>query len=700
MGMGNRVSYVLVRRRLLVSLAVFAFFMVYLVGRLAWIQFVQGEDLQNKALAQWNRRLTVQPQRGSILSRNGTLLAGSATAESIIAIPSEIDDPQHTAQLLAPILDMDVELLTERMQRSMFEVYLKRKVDDDVAQAVKELRLDGIRTTIESKRFYPHGNLASHVLGFAGIDEGLEGIEFSYEAELRGKEGYIIYEADAKGRELPDAVQAYLPPVNGYDLVLSIDEVIQHIVERALDKAMVDFAPEAAGVIAVDPKTGEVLALAGRPDYSPQNYGDFPASNWRNPLISNSFEPGSTFKLVTISAALEEGVVDFHDGFFCPGYFSVGGRNIKCWSAGHGPQSIKEVLWNSCNPGFMSMGTRLGKERLFDYVHAFGFGGKTGIDLPGEHTGILFNTETMSSVDLAVASFGQGNAVTPIQQVMTAAAIANGGTLMRPMVVKEIRSEDGELVKKIEPDAIRQVITPETARELSEVLADGVERGSGVFAMVDGYRVAGKTGTAQKIAPGGGYLNNLFILSYVGFGPVEDPQIAIYVFVDGATRGPNWGGQVAGPVFKEIMTEVMRYWNIAPNDQLVQPEPPQEIEVPSLVNMTITQAIDLADTNGFGLRIEGDGELIVAQTPKPGVMVAHGTTIIVYTGEVEPGRDEVTVPNLEGMSLRETSELLGMLGLRLESSGSGIAISQDPPHGTKIKVGSKVKVSFGVPGNE
>lgn len=639
----------------------------------------------------------MQPQRGSILSRNGTLLAGSATAESILAIPAEIEDAEKTARQLAPILDMDEEVLMERMQRSMFEVYLKRKVEDEVAQAVKELRLPGIRTTIESKRFYPWGNLASHVLGFAGIDEGLEGVEFYYEEELRGKTGYIIYEADVAGRELPDAVQAYLPPINGYDIVLTIDEVIQHIVEKELDKAMLDFAPEAAGIIAVSPKTGEILAMAGRPDFSPEAYAQSPPENWRNPVISNSFEPGSTFKLVTISAALEEGVVTFHDGFFCPGYFRAGDRMIKCWSSGHGSQSIKEVLWNSCNPGFMSMGTRLGEERLFKYIYAYGFGSKTGIDLPGEHTGILFNPATMTKVDLAVASFGQGNAVTPIQQVMTAAAIANGGTLMRPMIVKEIRDENGQLIEKKEPEEVRQVITPETAKELAEVLADGVERGSGKFAMVEGYRIAGKTGTAEKIAPGGGYLVGNYVLSYVGFGPIDDPQIAIYVFVDGATRGPNWGGQVAGPVFKNIMTEVMRYWNIPPNNEVQVPELPEEIEVPNLITLTLAEAMEVAETQGFALRIEGEGELITAQVPKAGAMVPLGTTLIVYLGDA--AQDGVIVPDLKGMSLRETSELLAALGLRLDSAGSGIAFSQDLPEGTKVKPGSTIKVSFGVPGN-
>jgi len=696
--METRVSYTLVRKRLLKSLAVFAFFMIYLVGRLAWVQLVKGEELRDKALAQWNRGLTVQAQRGSIYSRNGALLAGSATAESIIAIPSEIKDIEATVQALAPILDMKEEVLRERLQRNQFEVFLKRKVDDDVAAAVKALKLRGIRTTIESKRFYPGGNLASHVLGFVGIDEGLEGIEFYYEDELKGKNGYIVYEADARGRELPDAVQAYLPPVNGYDLVLTIDEVIQHIVEKELDRAMVEFAPEYAGVIAVDPKTGEILALASRPDFYPEHYADYSETAWRNPLISHSFEPGSTFKLATISAALEEDIVTLNDGYYCRGFFTASGRNIKCWSAGHGSQTIKQVLWNSCNPGFMSMGTRLGKEKLFEYIRAFGYGSKTGVDLPGENPGILFNVKTMSDADLAVSSFGQGNAVTPIQQVMAAAAIANGGTLMKPMIVKEIRDENGDLVKEMQPKKVRQVITEDTAAELSIALADGVERGSGVFAMVEGYRIAGKTGTAEKIAPGGGYLSNLYILSYVGFGPIEDPRIAMYVFVDGATKGPNWGGQVAGPVFKRIMTQVMQYWNIPPNDEMLQPKLPEDIVVPNFANLTREQAMDKADQEGFSLRFEGEGDLVVGQVPPPGAKVPFGTTIIVYTGAANEG--EITVPLLENLSLRETSELLSLLGLRLEAAGSGIAIDQEPLAGTRVEAGAVVKVKFGEPGQE
>ena len=699
MGMEAKGSYTLVRKRLLKSLAVFAFFMIYLLGRLAWLQFIQGDELRSKALAQWNRGLTVQPQRGSIYSCNHTLLAGSATAESIVAIPPEIDDIEETARMLAPLLDMKADVLRDKMEKSQFEIFLKRKVDDDVALAVKALKLPGIRTKIETKRFYPGGNLASHVLGFVGIDEGLEGLEFQYEKELKGEKGYVVYEADAKGRELPDAIQAYLPPVNGYDLVLTIDEVIQHIVEKELDQAMIDFAPECAGVIAVDPKTGGILALAARPDFYPEKYGEYSTGTWRNPLIGNSFEPGSTFKLATISAALEENIVTLDDGYFCKGFFTASGRNIKCWSSGHGSQTIRQVLWNSCNPGFMYMGTKLGKEKLFDYIRAYGYGSKTGVDLPGENPGILFNVKTMSNADLAVTSFGQGNAVTPIQQVMAAAAIANGGKLMRPMLVKEIRDENGDLVKEFEPNFLRQVITEATATELSEALAEGVQQGSGVFAMVDGYRFAGKTGTAEKIAPGGGYLNNIYILSYVGYGPVADPRIAVYVFVDGATKGPNWGGQVAGPIFKRVVSQVMQYWNIPPGDEDLDPVLPLEAQVPNFFNMTREQAIGRAGDEGFSLRIEGEGELVTGQIPVAGASVPYGATIIIYTGPGE-GQSEITVPLLKGLSLREVSELLTLFDLHLNASGSGIALRQNPVAGAVVEAGTAIEVVFGEPGPE
>lgn len=698
--MGSRVSYVIVRKRLLASFAVFAFFLVFVLGRLGWLQFVRGEELQEKAVNQWNRRLTVQPQRGAIYSRNDALLVGSATAESIVALPSEIEDPQETARLLAPILNMSEEVLVERMERQMFEVYLSRKVEDEVAQAVKELRLPGIRTTIESKRYYPRGNLASHVLGFAGIDEGLEGVEFYYEEQLQGKKGYIIFEADVWGRELPDAVQGYLPPVDGYDLILTIDEVIQHIVERELERAMEEFRPAKAGVIAVDPQTGEVLAMATRPDFYPEKYGDYPPSTWRNHLICDSFEPGSTFKLVTISAVREENILSFSDGFFCPGYAAVGGRNIRCWAAGgHGSQSIAEVLWNSCNPGFVSMGLRLGKETLFKYITGFGYGSRTGIDLPGEDRGILFDVDAMTSVDLAVTAFGQGNSVTPLQQVMAAAAIANGGYLMRPQVVREIRDQEGNVIRGFEPEVIRQVISTETASEITQVLADGVERGSGRFAMVEGYRVAGKTGTAEKIAPGGGYLVGSYVLSYVGYAPADDPKIAIYVMVDEATQGPNWGGQVAGPVFKAIVEEVMRYWNIPPDDQVPGPQLPEQEVVPNLVNLTIDGARQRLEDIGFGLRLEGEGELIVAQTPKPGAKLPLNTTIVVYTGsDNEVDEQEVTVPDLSGYSMREAGDLLALLNLRMVARGSGIAVNQNPEAGTVVQTNTAIEVEFVSPG--
>jgi stage V sporulation protein D (sporulation-specific penicillin-binding protein) len=698
--MAGRASYVLIRKRLLGSFAVFAVFLVFLISRLAWLQLVRGGELQDKASAQWNRRLTVQPQRGSIYDRNGSLLAGSATAETIVAIPREIRDVDATARALAPILGIREDILEERMSRNIFEIFLKRKVDDDVAQRVKELRLPGIRTTIESKRFYPRGNLASHVLGFVGIDEGLEGIEFAYESVLKGKAGFIIFEGDASGRQLPEGLQAYLPPINGNSLYLTIDAVIQHIVERELDRAMQTFLPKAAAVLAIDPNTGEILALAARPDYYPERYADFPASNWRNPIISNSFEPGSTFKIITISAAKEENVVDFNSGFFCPGFHRVGDRILRCWRrAGHGSQSFSQVVWNSCNPGFMSLGLRLGTDKLFEYIQGFGFGASTGIDLPGEAVGILFNPKNMSQVDLAVTSFGQGNAVTPIQQVMAVAAVANGGTLLQPRIVREVRDEKGNLVQGFQPHAIRRIITQETAREVTDVLAQGIQSGTGRFAAVEGYSVAGKTGTAQKIAPGGGYAPNAHILSFIGFAPAENPQILIYVMVDEPSQGPQWGSQVAAPIFRAIATDVLRYLGVPPNRELPAPELPVQAQVPNLVNLTVEQARDLLEDQGFSLRIEGEGDVILAQVPKPGAMVPVFTTIVAFTSGGNPHQQTtVTVPDLTGLSMRDAADILAMLNLRMDTSGTGFAVEQSPLPGTKLNTNSTIRVIFRPPG--
>ncbi len=688
-----------VKRRLLASFAVFAFFLAAVLGRLGWLQFVRGAELQGIAERQWNTRVTLHPQRGSIYSRNLKLLAGSAPSNSVVAVTAGVDDIDAAARALAPVLGLSEAHLRQRLAMSTREVYLARRVDSSVAEAVAELDLPGIRLVEESKRYYPQGNLASHVLGFVGSDGGLEGLEHQYEHLLKGTSGFEIYRTDVHGRQIAESVQSSMPAKDGYNLILTIDEMIQHIVERELDAAMERFAPKGAAVIVVDPRTGQVLAMASRPDFDPENFQSYPSSSYRNPLVSSAYEPGSTFKLVTLSAALEENLLDLEDTYHCTGHVEVAPRTIRCWrTQGHGTQTMAEVLWNSCNPGFVSIGMDLGKERMMEYIHAFGFGDRTGIDYPGEHRGILFPVDTMSETDLAVSAFGQGNAVTPLQQVMAVAAIANGGYLMKPQLVMEVQDQQGNTVQLLQPDAVRQVLSKETAKIMANVMADGVEYGSGRFAMVEGYRVAGKTGTAEKIAPGGGYLPGAYILSYLGFAPVEDPVVAVYVMVDEPSQGPNWGGQVAGPVFASIVAEIMRYLNIPPDDTVSAPQPLEQETVPDLTGLTLGEAQETLEPLGFGMRIQGDGSEIVAQLPAAGSEMPVNASIMVYTAAVSGDKKQVMVPDLSGLSMRETGDLLELLGLEFSASGSGVANQQTPAPGVIVEPGSKVNVNFVPPG--
>ncbi|WP_353892815.1 penicillin-binding transpeptidase domain-containing protein [Proteinivorax hydrogeniformans] len=530
-----------------------------LIGRLFWVQFVGGTQYLERAERQWFRHVTIQPQRGQIYDRNGDLLAGSASAETIVVIPSAIEEPAKVVEKLSNVLDLEDEAIYNRLNSDASEVYLKRRVDDKTAQKVKELEIKGIRTIPESKRFYPHERLASHVLGFMGTDKGLEGIEAHYQDELAGVPGTSLYTSDGSGRELPGGVANYKAPVEGLDLTLTIDHYIQHIVESKMQITMEEFEPEGISVIAVDPNTGEILALANKPDFEPESFADYPSSTWRNAAITNSFEPGSTFKIATMAVGLEENVFKPTDTYICKGYKEVLGTRIRNWDRrANGEQTYTQAVVRSSNTAFVDIGLDLGKDTLFKYIHGLGFGQRTGIDLPGETTGILFNTQTMTDLDLAVTSFGQGNAVTPIQQIMGVAAVANGGQLMQPYLAKEFRNSEGEVVKANKPTPVRTVFSQETSDISREILQEVVK---GANLTIDGYSVAGKSGTAQKISPEGGYIDGSIIASYVGFAPVEDPQIALYVMVDEPATG-RWGSQVAGPLFRDIMEDVLHYMDV------------------------------------------------------------------------------------------------------------------------------------------
>lgn len=688
-----------IRRRLLWLFVAAVLAMLALVVKLGWIQFVMAKELQQKAWEQWNRSIPARSSRGNIYDRKGCLLAGSATVETVVAIPPQIDDPYFTARALAPVLEMDEERILELITQERAAVYVKRKIEEEEAREIRLLNLSGITFTQETKRFYPNETLLSQALGFVGMDQGWGGLEIFYEEELKGRDGSIVFPTDNKGREIP-GVRRFIPPKEGMDLILTIDETIQFIMERELSKAMVEYAPERVLALAVNPQTGEILAAASKPDFNPNNYNDYDKDYWRLFPVTDTFEPGSTFKLITLSAAIEENLYREEEGFFCSGSATIAGHSINCWTSdrgGHGAINFLEAVLGSCNPAFIALGERIGAEKLFDYIRAFGFGVRTGLDYPGEGTGLIFRPENVGPLELATTSFGQGISVTPLQQVMAAAAIANGGYLMEPYLVKEIRDPAGEVTRQRSPRVVRQVISEKTAQRVTSIMEEVVKQGSGVNAYMEGYRIAGKTGTAQKVGPEGFYLGGEYILSFIGFAPVEDPQVLLYIAVDGAKKGPQWGSQVSAPLFKNIMKDVLSYLEIPPSE--LPREEIREVEVPDLKGLTVDEAAALLDTRGLLIKLVGKKGIITEQTPKAGVGVPLQTSILVYLDDIWNNEEDgkLLMPDLLGMTVKEAGEILSMLGLKMEPVGSGVVTMQDVPAGTLVERGAVVKVTFSSP---
>ncbi len=570
-----------VRRRLIVIFVLTIIITLLLISRLAWIQIVRADELYEQAWEQWNRIVPVQTARGSIYDREGNLLAGSTPVDTIAAIPSQIDDPDAVAKALAPVLEMDEARIRELVTMDNSSVYIKRRVSPELSNMVREMNISGIIFFPEEKRNYPGEQLASQLLGFVGMDRGLAGLESYYEDYLKGAESNLLYPADERGRQLPHHFSRFAPVPENYDLQLAIDESIQHIVERELDVIMEQAAPRQAMAVAVDPSTGAVLAAASKPDYNPENYASFDPQNWSLPVFSSSFEPGSTFKMVSLAALVEEGLFEPDETIHCSGHVTVGGRRINCWTSsrgGHGEISFYDAVGGSCNPAFIELGETLGKEKLFHYIEGFGFGRATGIDYPGESSGLIFDLENVGPQELATTSFGQGISVTPIQQTMAITAMVNGGYLLKPYLVEEIIDQDGETYYRREPEVIRQVVSEETSRQLIDMMESVILDGTGTAAALENYRVAGKTGTAEKIDDEGNYRSDEFIYSLAGFAPVDDPQIVLYVAVDGVTRGPRLGVHTSAPLFKRIMEDTLNYLQVPPSEQPEEQDAPEEEE--------------------------------------------------------------------------------------------------------------------------
>ncbi|MDF0725283.1 stage V sporulation protein D [Cytobacillus sp. S13-E01] len=646
-----RVSNVTVRKRLAIVLLVGFLIFLIIDVRLGYVQFILGNKLTGLAEDSWSRNIPFEPERGEILDRNGVELATNMSAPSVMVVPRQVEDPVETAEKLAAALNMSKEKAYKHVTKkaSIERIHPEgRKITHEKAKEIRALGLKGVYIAEDSKRNYPFGSYLSHVLGFAGIDnQGLTGLELYYDEQLSGKQGSVQFYSDAKGKRMPNIADDYTPPEDGLNLKLTIDTRVQTIIERELDIAEATYNPDGVIAIAMNPNNGEILAMSSRPDFDPANFKNVPSEIYnRNLPVWSTYEPGSTFKIITLAAALEEGKVDLEkDTFTDPGFVKVGNARLRCWKkGGHGDQTFLEVVQNSCNPGFVELGDRLGKEALFKYIKDFGFGQKTGIDLQGEGKGILFDLDRVGPVEQATTAFGQGVSVTPIQQVAAVAAAVNGGTLYTPYIAKEwLDPISGDVISRNTPQAKRRVISEETSKEVRYALESVVAQGTGKGAFVEGYRVGGKTGTAQKSKPGGGYLQNNHVVSFIGFAPADDPQIVVYIAVDNPKGTVQFGGVVAAPIVGNIMEDSLRALGIEPRKNQIEKKStswldPKLVQVPNVIGLT-KQEIQQQLLN-IKLDISGEGNVVVEQAPDPGVKVKEGTSIRVYMGTEDDKKDD------------------------------------------------------------
>jgi stage V sporulation protein D (sporulation-specific penicillin-binding protein) len=636
-----KVSQVTVRKRLYVMLVLAVIAFMALVIRLGYVQLWIGGEIAQRAENSWRRDIPFQAKRGEIQDRNGIRLAYNISSPTILAIPVQVKDKNETARKLAKPLGMSEEQLYKLLTKREKIVELKpggRKLTTAKAQEIRDLKLPGIVVSEDNKRYYPFGSLAAHVLGFTGAyNQGLTGLELQYDQRLTGLKGSISYLSDAAGNPVPNSSDTYQPPKDGLSLQLTIDQKVQSIVERELDQAMLQHQADNVIAIAMNPNTGEIYAMASRPTYEPDKYREVPVDVYnRNLPIWMTYEPGSTFKIITLAAALQEGKVDLErEHFYDRGSVEVGGARLRCWKkGGHGSQTFQEVVENSCNPGFVALGQRLGKEKLFSYINNFGFGKKTGIDLKGEENGIMFKLNRVGPVELATTAFGQGVSVTPIQQITAVSAAINGGKLFTPYVSKSwIHPETGTVLEETKPQLVRQVISPETSKIVREALEKVVAQGTGRNAFLDGYRVGGKTGTAQKVV-NGRYSPNEHIVSFIGFAPADKPELIVYVAVDNP-QGIQFGGLVAAPIVRAIMADALPSLGIAPRTKQVEKEyrygDTPIVTVPNLVGKTVSDLYEDLNMN-FQLASAGSGKTVIRQAPAPGARVERGSVIRIYLG--------------------------------------------------------------------
>ena len=613
----KRIKYVLLIMCLVLLIVLF---------RVFWVQVIEYKKLNNLANDLWSRNLPVQADRGRILDRNGKVIADNITTASLILIPNQIEDKELVAKTLSKILGVSYEEMYKHVNKktSIEKVHPEgRGLSYEIADKINSYEFDGVYLVKEAKRYYKYDELLSHVIGYVGIDnQGLSGLELLYDKYLTGTNGNIKYYSDGKGKKL-ELSEVYENPIPGNDIYLTVDLDLQLALERELNNAVDKYRAEGAIGIVMNPKTGEILAMGSKPSFNPTNYQDYTVEIInRNLAIWQNFEPGSTFKIVTLASAIEEGVVNvFEDKFYDTGSIRVSGATLHCWRhKGHGLQTYVQVAENSCNPGFVTLGLKLGKDKLFSYINKFGFGKKTGIDLNGESTGIIFDTNKIGDLETATTAFGQGVSVTAIQQVSAVSAIVNNGNMYTPYIVSKVANEKETIIENKPKLKKENLISKSTSDVVKYVLESVVANGSGRNAYVENYRVGGKTGTAQKVGPDGHYMVGNYILSFIGFMSANDPEYVVYIAIDNARGVVQYGGTVSAPIAGSIFKEIINLYDLK-EDYEGLPKTYRWDDtvyemIPNVINMSKKEAQKLL--KNFTIEYSGNGDKVVDISPSPG----------------------------------------------------------------------------------
>lgn len=710
------------------------------IGRLFYFSIIKGEELQKRAYSLQLRDTTISAKRGTIYDTNGKILAQSATVWQVVLAPNNFkNDEQRTfvAQRLAEIFGLDQNDVYEKTKEKTYYSVVKRKVEtaekDKVLKLVdefdKKFGSSSVISLIEDyKRYYPYGDFASSVIGFTGSDgTGLEGIEYQYDEHLTGTPGRVITAKNAHGTEMPFEYEQKIDAQDGSNVVLTIDENIQHIMEKYLQQGIKENQViNRAVAIMMEVDTGAILGMAVEGGYDlndpftisdenvqkeidklPETEKDAAESEaltkqWRNKAVSDTYYPGSVFKVITSCMGWSEGVINDDSRYSCSGYYVPfeGASKVGCHNtSGHGIETYKEALCNSCNPAFMQIGMALGEDKFWEYYQAFGFSEKTGIDLPGEQSDIFFGsgTDTMQPMDLAVASFGQNFSITPIQMVTAVSAVGNGGTLMQPYIVKEITDSKGNVVENKTPVKKRKVVSEEVTKKVIEAMEENAKTGSAKNGYVEGYRVAGKTGTSEKkVYNADG--SQQYIASYCGFAPADEPQVCLLVYFDTPLSSNYYGSGVAAPVFANIMKEVLPYLNIE-TEYTEEEIAMMDTVADNYVGMGIGEAKNSVQSGGFEAVVIGNGDTVIDQVPSASSRLPQQGTVVLYTDEQSAISDVVEVPDLTGMSVSQVNETASEYNLNVSivgsnAEGEGISYSQDIKPGAKVQSGTVISVNF------